>query len=71
MKKTVQVADPPPPVSITDKIKGMKIGTSQLFAKNPPHSIRAIVCRIRMDDSAATYMTKAEGKGTRVWRMPK
>jgi hypothetical protein len=68
MKKRATVADPPPPVSITDQIKGMKIGTSQLFANSPPHSIRAMVSRIRTE-SSMDFTTKAEGDGTRVWRL--
>lgn len=69
MKKSAKVADPPPPVSITDQIKGMTIGTSLLFAKNPPHSVRAIVSRIRTESPGTGYLTKAEGRGTRVWRL--
>lgn len=69
MKKETRAADPPPPISITDQIKGMKVGTSLLFATNPPHSVRAIVSRIRTENTKLDYTTKAEGGGTRVWRL--
>lgn len=69
MKKRAQVTDPPAPISITDQIKGMAVNSTLLFADSPPHSVRALVSRIKGETAGLNYTTRAEGRGTRVWRL--
>lgn len=61
----------PPPVSLSDKIRGMDPGTSLLVEGSPAESVRAIASRIKLEKGYRTrkYTTRQDGGHVRIWRL--
>jgi TusA-related sulfurtransferase len=61
----------PPPVSLSDRLRGLEEGQSILITDSPPESVRAILSRIvtRKGYRLRKHKTHKEGDAIRVWRL--